>query len=382
MTHNPNEEILNVDCESCASNTESTKQRTVEPANPANTVTSKKPCGKRCKYIYALCGIGVALFVLVWFLFFSSFANPQTPQYIYIDTDDTVDSVHAKLEQVVCPTQMTGFKILCALASYGDNVKPGCYEISAGLSTFNLFRNIKNGNQVPIRLTVGSTWTKEHLADDVAQKLMNDSAAFASAMNNMSLCRQYGFDTCTITSIFIPNTYEVYWTITPEKFLERMIRESQAFWNEQRIAKAQALNMTQNEVMTLASIVDGETANNAEKPMIAGLYLNRLRMGMPLQSDPTVKYALGNFSLRRIYASMLRTQSPYNTYLNKGLPPSPIRIPQVSSIDAVLNPVHHNYIFMCAKEDFSGTHNFAATYAEHLGNARRYAAALNARNIQ
>ena len=171
--------------------------------------------------------------------------------------------------------------------------------------------------------------------------------------------------------------------VTFEHLMERMAKENARFWGDaNREAKAKALEMTHEEVITLASIVDEETANNAEKPRVAGLYLNRLHQGIPLQADPTVKFAMGDASLRRILNKHLTTDNPYNTYVHRGLPPGPIRIPTVAGIDAVLNAERHNYLYMCAKEDFSGTQNFAATYAEHLINARRYQRALNERGIK
>ena len=176
--------------------------------------------------------------------------------------------------------------------------------------------------------------------------------------------------------------YNVYWDVSAEKFLNRMQREHDAFWNFGRKTKAEKLNMTPVQVMTLASIVDEETANNGEKPMIAGMYYNRLAKDMPLQADPTIKFAIRDFSIKRIYHKMLMTDSPYNTYKNTGLPPGPIRIPTIAGIDAVLNMDDHDYIYMCAKEDFSGTHNFAATYEEHKKNARKYSEALNKRGIR
>ena len=182
-------------------------------------------------------------------------------------------------------------------------------------------------------------------------------------------------------ALFIPETYEMYWDISVDEFFERMQTEHKRFWNTQRKAKAQEMGLTENEVATLASIVEEETNNNGEKPSVAGLYYNRLRIGMPLQADPTIKFALQEFGIRRILNSDLNVESPYNTYLHRGLPPGPIRIPSVVGLDAVLNYAHHNYLYMCAKEDFSGTHNFAATYREHLNNAQRYWAALNKRKI-
>ena len=183
-------------------------------------------------------------------------------------------------------------------------------------------------------------------------------------------------------ALFIPDTYEVYWNISIDKLMEKMVKGNQHFWNQQRTQKAKAMGLSPVEVATLASILDEETANNAEKPMIAGMYYNRLKAGMPLQADPTVKFALKDFALRRIYNKLLQTDSPYNTYKNTGLPPGPIKIASIAGIDAVLNHVRHDYLYMCAKEDFSGTHNFAKTYQEHLNNAGRYTKALNQRGIK
>jgi len=218
---------------------------------------------------------------------------------------------------------------------------------------------------------------------------MMDSTDLLRVLRQPQICARYGVDTATVISLFIPNTYDVYWNISPENLLERMQRESRRFWNVDRTAKARELRLSPVQVMTLASIVDEETANEAEKPMVAGMYYNRLMLrnaeypnGMPLQADPTIKFAWKRFDLRRIYNKLLHIDSPYNTYRNAGLPPGPIRIPSVSGIDAVLGLVHHDYLYMCAKEDFSGTHNFARTYREHLANAAKYSKALNERGIQ
>ena len=182
--------------------------------------------------------------------------------------------------------------------------------------------------------------------------------------------------------MFVPNTYDVYWNMSMDALLERMQKEHDRFWDGEREQKAARMQLTPVEVCTLASIIDEETANNAEKPMIAGMYLNRLKQGMPLQADPTIKFALKQFELKRIWQNLLQTDSPYNTYQNAGLPPGPIKIASIRGIDAVLNAVSHDYLYMCAKEDFSGTHNFATTYQEHLKNAARYSKALNERGIK
>ena len=216
----------------------------------------------------------------------------------------------------------------------------------------------------------------------VSHQLMTDSSNLARLLMDSTYCAQIGYSTETLPCLFIPNTYEVYWTMTPEAFVKRMQKEHDRFWNKERKAKAQSIGLTPEEVVTLASIVEEETANNAEKPMVAGLYMNRLHAEMPLQADPTVKFALQDFGLRRILHAHLETESPYNTYKHTGLPPGPIRIPSIQGIESVLNYTRHDYLYMCAKEDFSGTHNFAATFTQHLANARKYQQELNRRKIK
>jgi UPF0755 protein len=222
----------------------------------------------------------------------------------------------------------------------------------------------------------------KRLAGALSKRLMLDSATIACTLIDSAYCAKLGYNTQTIPAMFVPNTYEVYWNISIDKLLERMKKEHTVFWNYERMHKAEAIGLTPDEVCTLASIIDEETANNAEKPMIAGMYLNRLNEGMPLQADPTVKFALGDFAIKRIRHGMLTTDSPYNTYMYEGLPPGPIKVASIKGIDAVLNRVSHHYLYMCAKEDFSGTHNFAVTYKEHLQNAARYSKALNERGIE
>ena len=252
-----------------------------------------------------------------------------------------------------------------------------------------LFRHIKNGMQDPLALTIPSVRTMADLAGALGRRLMVDSATFAKAFGDEALCRKYGYDTLTLPALFVPNTYDMYWNVSVDGLMRYMQREHRRFWDDDRMAKARALGLSPLQVVTLASIVDEETANDGEKPMVAGMYYNRLNHrdgeypgGMPLQADPTIKFAWKQFGLKRIYRNLLRIESPYNTYRHLGLPPGPIRIPTVAGVDAVLNMVHHDYLYMCAKEDFSGTHNFARTYAEHLENARRYSEALNERGIK
>ena len=319
---------------------------------------------------------------LAYYFFLTTFSALTETQYVYVDDDDTIDSVLTKLRPVATEHGLVGFSTLIRHTDYGAHPRTGRYAIAPGESTLNVMRKMKNGQQVPVMLTIPESRTMEKLAATLGRKLMIDSVEIATALTDNDYCQRWGYDTCTIAALFVPNTYEVYWNMTLDRLMERMVKEHAAFWNAERLAKAEAAGLTPNEVCTLASIVDEETANTAEKPMIAGMYINRLRTDMPLQADPTVKFAMKNFALRRIYRDMLLFDSPYNTYCNVGLPPGPIKIASVKGIDAVLNYVEHEYLYMCAKEDFSGTHNFAVTYNEHLRNAARYAAALNRRGIK
>ncbi len=324
--------------------------------------------------------VGMAAGVAGWQALLRPNFHCAPDTYLYIDADDTPDSVRLKIQQAGQPDVMWGFDLLTSYTKY--SVRTGRYALQAGDSMWALFRRLRNGVQTPLRLTLPSVRTLDRLAGHLAHRLMLDSAQVATAFADSTFCRAYGYDTATLAALFIPNTYEVYWNLSLDKFMARMQQEHARFWNDERRRRADAIGLTPVEVATLASIIDEETAVNAEKPMVAGMYLNRLRIGMPLQADPTVKFALRDFRLRRIYHAHLEVPSPYNTYLHKGLPPGPIRIASLAGLEAVLHAVEHNYLYMCAKEDFSGTHNFAANYSQHLANARRYARALNRRGIR
>lgn len=319
---------------------------------------------------------------VLYFYFFSSFSNSRTVQYVYIDTDDTQDSVFGKLAPIASAHAMTGFRTIARHSGYNSNIRTGRYAIRPGDGTFRVFRNLKNGLQSSISLTIPEVRTMDKLAAYLGKRLMIDSTDVANALSNNRFCSKYGYDTATIAAMFVPNTYDIYWNVSLDNFMLRMKKEHSKFWSGKRAGRAKDMGMTETEVATMASIIDEETANNTEKPMIAGMYYNRLKQGMPLQADPTVKFALKDFALRRIYNNHLRIESPYNTYKNIGLPPGPIKIASVAGIDAVLNHVKHDYLYMCAKEDFSGTHNFARTYDEHLDNAAKYTKALTERGIK
>lgn len=322
------------------------------------------------------------ILILGYYYFFTAMSADAKPHTIYIDDDDTIDSVYNKLTPTASRHAMTGFKTLARHSSYGENIRTGRYVIEPANGAFTVFRKLKNGLQTAVNLTIPCVRTVDRLAGTIGKKLMVDSLTLYNMLTDSTVCARYGYTKETILCMFIPNTYDVYWNIKADKLLDKMQKESKRFWNFERTKKAEAIGLSKEEVVTLASIVDEETANDAEKPMIAGMYYNRLKADMPLQADPTIKFALKDFELRRIYHNMLGVNSQYNTYKNTGLPPGPIRIPTVAGIDAVLNHVHHNYLYMCAKEDFSGTHNFAETYQEHLENAAKYSEALNKRGVK
>lgn len=257
----------------------------------------------------------------------------------------------------------------------------GRYVVAPGTPAYRLARRLQKGRQTPLRLTFNNIRTLEQLADKVGTRMEFGAGDFLSACD--SVLPALGFrGRATYPAAFIPDTYEFYWTMGANEFVERLVGVRNRFWNDVRREKARSLGLNPVEVATLASIVEEETASPDERPVVARLYLNRLAKGMRLQADPTVKFATGDFSLRRITGAHLKTASPYNTYIIRGLPPGPIRIPESATLDAVLDAPVHLYLYMCAKADFSGRHNFATDFASHERNAAAYRRALDARGIK
>ena len=333
-------------------------------------------------YLWGSAAVVLLIAGFTYCYLFSGLSKSAKTEYVYIDSDDTQDSVFSKIHPIANAIPMSGFSTLARHSGYADHIRTGRYAIHPGEGALMVFRHLKNGQQTPVSLTIPEVCTIDRLAGALARKLMLDSADVAIHLSDSAYCARWGYDTATVAALFVPNTYDIYWNVGLDRLMERMEKENQKFWNDERRGKAEAMGMTPVEVATMASIIDEETANNAEKPMIAGMYYNRLKAGMPLQADPTIKFALKDFALRRIYHKLLYIDSPYNTYRYEGLPPGPIKIASIAGIDAVLNHVEHDYLYMCAKEDFSGTHNFARTYQEHLQNAARYTKALNERGIK
>lgn len=319
--------------------------------------------------------------VTAYQLFFAPKFHPTKHVSLYIDNDDTLDSIYNKVEHIGEAAGMTGFRWLARWRSYEQHLHTGHYLIHPEESAYTLFHRLLRGQQTPVNITIGSARSADRVAKQLDRQLLIDSTSIAKALHDTLFQQKNGYTEETLMSLIIPNTYQVYWDISAEMLVQRLLKEHTRFWNEKRRQKAEAIGLTPQEVSTLASIVEEETNDNAEKKVVAGLYINRLQRGIPLQADPTVKFALQDFSLRRITNQHLKIESPYNTYLHQGLPPGPIRIPTPIGLDAVLNYTHHNYLYMCAKEDFSGTHNFATTLSEHNRNAQRYWNALNKRKI-
>ena len=277
-----------------------------------------------------------------------------------------------------------GERVATMLSLMGADVesREGAFRITQGMSPFTAARYIKNGAQSGVRFTFNNVRTLDEWTQRWGETFMAGTDAMRQALTDSALCAKYGKTPQTIACLLMPDTYEFYWNITPEKMLDRMHDYYDEFWTSERKAKAQRLGLTPDEVATVASIVEEETVKADERGKVARLYLNRYQQGMRLQADPTVKFAIGDFSIKRITVAMTQLQSPYNTYRVNGLPPGPIRLPEKSTIDAVLNAPEHDYLYMCARPDFSGYHDFTRDYASHLDNAHRYQAALNSRGIK
>jgi len=308
---------------------------------------------------------------------FSPAFERQESFTVYIDDNKGFDDVVRELEDSAKMKNTSLFRKVAKAMKYPENIKTGKYVVSPEMNCIEIVRMLLNGNQTPVKLTFNNVRLKSELAERIGSQLMFGAEKLLSDLRNSEKCAELGFDTLTVVAMFIPDTYEIYWNISVDKFLSRMKKEYDKFWTEERLAKAKALSLSPVEISTLASIVEEETAAKQEYPLIAGLYINRLRKGMLLQACPTIKYAAGDFTLRRILFAHLEIESPYNTYKHLGLPPSPIRIPSKAGIDAVLNYSHHNYLYMVAKDDFSGTHHFSVSLTEHNLYAKKYQAALD-----
>ena len=329
-------------------------------------------------FIIAVVGGGIRGFQLYKYIFLP---NINTPGSIIIPLNATYEQVLDSLRKHEIIQDYKAFDWVAKRKKYAQSIKPGKYLLDKGLNTNEILNMLRSGNQQPVQVTFNNLRFISELAGAVSKYIQPDSVELLKKFTDPATFEKYGFTESTFHCMFIPNTYEFYWTTTADQFLERMSMEYKHFWNEERRNKATELGLTPEEVMTVASIVQEESNKKDEKPIIAGLYLNRIKRGMPLQADPTVKFALGNFRIKRVLKSHLEVESPYNTYKYPGLPPGPINFPEIGSINAVLNAAKTPYIYMCAREDFSGYHNFAKTLSAHNENARKYREALDAQDI-
>lgn len=323
----------------------------------------------------------------LWFGCARSAVTDADDVVLLIDSDDTTDSIASKVfafspaSNASCSSFIKR-RLFTFYSSHFAKTPVGRYVIHRDDCLYDVYKRIRNRQQDPLRLRIPPVRFVGDYPKLLSKHLLLEASDLSAVLADSVFIDSLGFTTATLPAMFIPDTYEVWWTTSARSLLCRLHREWQSFWNAERTRLAAAAGLSPVEVATLASIVDSETAADSEKPIIAGLYINRLQRGMLLQSDPTVIFAIGDYSVHRVLHSDLTIDSPYNTYRYPGLPPGPIRVPSRAALEAVLHYAHHNYLYMCAKEDFSGTHSFARTLSEHGNNARRYTAALKARGIR
>lgn len=336
---------------------------------------TKKNLGRLFRIATMVGGFAAAALIVLYSAFYGKAFDNETVVYISSETqyDALIEQLRPSLNSNL---QRLAFDFYAKRLDLEKRFRTGRYMFREGESVIRAVRRLALGEQSPVKLVVGEARTLPQLAGKLASQIEADSATLLSAMRNKRLRKELGFVKDSTIAMFIPNTYEVWWDITPERLLHRIKREYDHFWNEERTAKLKRCGLSKYEAMTLASIVYEEVKIPSEMRMIAGVYINRLRRGIALQACPTVKYAMGDFALQRILHKHLKYRSPFNTYINRGLPPAPICVPSIAAIDAVLNYADHNYLYFCARPELDGRHNFARTLAEHNANSRKYSAAI------
>ena len=301
---------------------------------------------------------------------------------LYIPTGSDYEQLKTILSDAQCIVNQKSFNWVAQKKGLPANIHPGHYVVKNGISNNQLVNMLRGGLQTPVKVTFNNIRDVDQLSGRIASQIEADSASIANLLHNQEYINQLGFNSRTLPAMFLPDTYEFYWNTDAEGFVVRMFQEYNKFWTEARKQQAQAKGLTPIQVSTLASIVNKETNMSDEMPRVAGVYLNRLRNNWLLQADPTLIFAWNDYSIRRVLDRHKEIESPYNTYKYPGLPPGPICIPSVTAVKAVLNAEEHHYFYFCAKEDFSGYHNFAKTLTEHNRNAARYQQALNQRGIR
>lgn len=339
----------------------------------------------KTKLLIFLSALVIIAIALAWqaygYILDSNTSFKEDSKELFIPEKSTVEEVVFLLEHASAIEDSKSFMMVAELKKFKMPSKGGRYVIKKGWSNNEIINTLRIGSEVPVNLTFNNIRTPQDLSGRIASQLAMDSVELMELFDDYDFIRDLGFDFETIICVFIPNTYQVYWSIEPKDLFIRMKREYDTFWNEERMVLSKQMGFKPTEIMTIASIVDEESSKAFEKSRIAGVYVNRLMRGIPLQADPTLKFAAGDFTIKRLLNEHKKIESPYNTYKYKGLPPGPIRIPNVKTIDAVLNYERHKYIYFCAKDDFSGAHAFSKTLREHNAYARRYHKALNKRKI-
>ena len=313
-------------------------------------------------------------------LYSPNFLINAEDKFIIIEENTDFNQLIKKLEDDTLINDILSFSFLSKIMEYQENIKIGAYNVKMNMSNYDMITMLRSGNQTPIKLTFTYARKIDDLAEKITSKLKMSKDDLLNYLND-NIDKYSGFKKADIISIFLPDTYEVYWNISPEKLTNKMYSEYKKFWNDERLSKLDKINLNQKEVIVLASIVASESRMLDEADRIAGLYINRLNRNMRLQADPTLIFAANDFTIRRVLNKHKKIKSPYNTYIHRGLPPGPIRLASKKYIDAVLNYEKHNYIYMCAEEDFSGYHAFATNLSDHNRNARKFQIALNNRKI-
>ncbi len=341
---------------------------------------------KRNKFLVAFVivfSVLVAGFVFYFYqvFFTENILVEKGDQTILISEEMTFKDLQDVVYNQGIVNDMLSFSFVAKILDYQENMKPGLYLLEKDMTNLQAIRMLRAGIQTPTRVTFNNVRLKSELASKITTRLQADSTEFLSLLNNDSLINSYGFTNDNIMTMFIPNTYEMYYTTSEEGIFDRMHTEYEKFWTEERKQKAKKIGLSPQKVSILASIVQAESIKEDERPKIAGVYLNRLERGIALQADPALVYAMGDFTIKRVLNVHKEVESPYNLYKYRGLPPGPINLPEINSIDAVLNAEKHKYIYFCAKSDFSGYHAFATNLAEHNRNAREYQSALNKARI-
>jgi UPF0755 protein len=318
---------------------------------------------------------------LAWKFVFSPNTSNQKEISFYIKHSDSFETLKIQLVKQNIVDDIESFSWLAQKMNLPNHIYSGRYIIKPELNNKELIELLRSGQQTPIKITFNNIRTKEQLASKLSTEIEPDSAEIAEFLHNATIATKYGFTNETFLCMFIPNTYEVYWDISVQQLFDRMKKEFDRFWSSEKRQKAMSIGLSPVEVSILASIVQKESSFIDEYNKIAGVYYNRLKRGIKLQADPTVVFAAGDFSIKRVLHKHLAIDSPYNTYKYSGLPPGPISLPSIQAINSVLNKSSHNYLYFCAKDDFSGKHVFAKTLRQHNVNARLYRKALNQRKI-